>query len=76
MPLQAWTWGCGSLIAKIAVVGSDCVLASIPWGRRKGRDRDKETERRDIEEVPSCFWPLAPFRSEKELMRKVLHSSS
>lgn len=39
-------------------------------------EREKEREgEKDGKEVPSWFWPLAPFRNEKELMRKAHFSS-
>lgn len=54
--LLDYGWGRGSLIAKTAV-GSDCVLASIPWreikstregeGALRQTDRQRQTDRRE-----------------------------
>lgn len=60
--------GCSSL-SITAVVGSDCVLASIPWRKSRGEGRgDSETDRR--EEGLRGFWLLAPVGGKKKLTRK------
>lgn len=63
--------GCSSLRIT-AVVGSDCVLASISWREKeqKRRGRGTETRETDRREGAQRLWLLAPVGGKEKLTRK------